>query len=115
MQDSEWIRVSFSVQAYEYSESTTDLGDFMRSVTGEMAHGYHFSDALAALLGPGAPGTSSCHDIEAEGFLGAGVDQWRRRDLSGRRYVYIWADGIHSNVRIRATENRLTTLSVHWS
>lgn len=26
--------------------------------------------------------------------------QWRRRDLTGKRYVYWWADGVHSNVRM---------------
>lgn len=27
-------------------------------------------------------------------------DQWRQRDLSKRRYVYLWADGVYSQVRM---------------
>ena len=27
-------------------------------------------------------------------------DQWRHRDLSKRRYVYSWADGVYCNVRM---------------
>ena len=26
-------------------------------------------------------------------------DRWRKRDLSQKRYVYIWADGVYCNVR----------------
>ena len=26
--------------------------------------------------------------------------QWTRRDLSAKRYVYFWADGLHVNVRL---------------
>lgn len=32
-------------------------------------------------------------------------DNWARRDLSGSDYVYVWADGIHFNVRLE--EDRL--------
>ena len=27
-------------------------------------------------------------------------EEWGRRDLSGKRYVYIWVDGIHFNIRL---------------
>jgi transposase-like protein len=27
-------------------------------------------------------------------------DTWNKRDLSEKKYVYIWADGIHVNVRL---------------
>jgi hypothetical protein len=30
----------------------------------------------------------------------AEYDQWSRRDLTAKRYVYLWADGIHVNVRL---------------
>jgi len=33
-------------------------------------------------------------------------EAWSRRDLSDRRYAYIWADGIHVNVRLEDEENR---------
>jgi len=27
-------------------------------------------------------------------------EQWQKRDLSGKRYVYFWVDGVYSNVRM---------------
>ncbi len=54
-----------------------------------------FSEALAALLGKDAAGLSA----SAIGRLKDGwLDEhaaWQKRDLSAKRYVYIWADGIH--------------------
>ena len=59
-----------------------------------------FSEALAALLGKDAPGLSA----SAIGRLKEGWQDdhatWARRDLSARRYVYIWADGIHLQARL---------------
>ena len=54
-----------------------------------------FSEAPAALLGKDAAGLSA----SAIGRLKDGwFDEhaaWQKHDLSAKRYVYIWADGIH--------------------
>ncbi len=59
-----------------------------------------FSEALAALLGKDAAGLSA----SAIGRLKDGWQddhaQWQKRDLSMRRYVFIWADGIHLQARL---------------
>jgi putative transposase len=59
-----------------------------------------FSEALSALLGRDAAGLSA----SAIGRLKDGWrdehDAWRKRDLSARRYVYVWADGIHLEARL---------------
>ena len=59
-----------------------------------------FSEALSALLGKDAAGLSA----SAIGRLKDGWQddhaQWQKRDLSARRYVYIWADGIHLQARL---------------
>jgi putative transposase len=59
-----------------------------------------FSDALAALLGKDASGLSA----SAIGRLKDGwLDEhaaWQKRNLSMRRYVYVWADGIHLEARL---------------
>src|SRR4051812_44067474 len=59
-----------------------------------------FSEALAALLGKDAAGLSA----SAIGRLKDGwLDEhtaWQKRDLSAKRYVYIWADGIHLEARL---------------
>ena len=59
-----------------------------------------FSEALAALLGKDAAGLSP----SAIGRLKDGWQDdhasWQKRDLSAKRYVYIWADGIHLQARL---------------
>jgi transposase-like protein len=59
-----------------------------------------FSDALAALVGPDAPGLSSATISRSKAVWQKELDQWQRRDLAGKRYVYFWADGIYCNVRM---------------
>jgi transposase-like protein len=59
-----------------------------------------FQEALGALLGPDAPNLSP----GVISRLTAGWDQehetWQRRDLSARRHVYIWADGVYLQARM---------------
>ncbi|MBU1209651.1 MAG: IS256 family transposase [Alphaproteobacteria bacterium] len=59
-----------------------------------------FSEALAALLGKDAAGLSP----SAIGRLKDGWQDehaaWQKRDLSAKRYVYIWVDGIHMQARL---------------
>jgi transposase-like protein len=59
-----------------------------------------FSDALAALVGKQAPGLSAPTIGRLKTIWQQDFDQWRSRDLSGKRYVYFWADGIYCNVRM---------------
>ena len=59
-----------------------------------------FSDALAALVGPDAPGLSSATISRLKTAWQKELDQWQRRDLTDKRYVYFWADGIYCNVRM---------------
>ncbi len=58
------------------------------------------SPSLDALLGPDAPNLSSSVIGRLEGEWEAEYLAWQRRDLSGRRYVYIWADGIYLQARM---------------
>ena len=59
-----------------------------------------FSEALQSLVGEDAPGLSPNVIVRLKEKWGQEYDQWSRRDLSDRAYVYIWADGIHVNVRL---------------
>src|SRR5450756_733194 len=59
-----------------------------------------FDDALAALLGKDAGGLSASTIARLKE---AWVDEharWRDRDLSAKRYVYVWADGIYVQARL---------------
>jgi putative transposase len=59
-----------------------------------------FAEALAALLGPDAPGLSPATIARLKEVWQAEFDRWRRRDLSARRYVYFWADGVYFSPRL---------------
>jgi len=59
-----------------------------------------FEDALAALLGKDAPGLSPSTIARLkETWIGEHA-RWKKRDLSAKHYVYVWADGIHLQARL---------------
>lgn len=59
-----------------------------------------FEEALVALLGKDAPGLSASTIARMkEAWLDEHM-RWKKRDLSPRRYVYVWADGIHLQARL---------------
>ena len=64
---------------------------------------------LEALLGEGAHGLSAATVSRLKQDWEAAYDRWRQRDLSRRRYVYVWADGVYSNVRM---DDRLCLLVI---
>ena len=57
-------------------------------------------DALSALLGPDAPNLSSDTILRLRKSWKEELQHWRDRNLSARRYVYIWADGIYFQARM---------------
>jgi len=59
-----------------------------------------FTEALAALVGKDAPGLSAPTISRLKSIWQEDLEQWQKRDLSHKRYVYIWADGIYCNVRM---------------
>ena len=59
-----------------------------------------FSPALAALLGPQAPGLSANTITRLKAVWSQEYQDWNRRDLNAKTYVYVWADGIHFNIRL---------------
>jgi putative transposase len=71
-----------------------------------------FSEALQTLLGEPAKGLSPNVIVRLKEQWTAEYEQWSRRDLTGKQYVYIWADGIHVNVRLENTENKQQCLLV---
>jgi transposase-like protein len=59
-----------------------------------------FSSALTALLGKDAPGLSANTISRLKEVWKGEHEQWSKRNLSGKEYVYIWADGIYFGVRL---------------
>lgn len=58
-----------------------------------------FGEALEALLGKEAAGLSSSTISRLKQVWESEYAAWQMRDLSHKRYVYIWADGVHFHVR----------------
>jgi len=69
-----------------------------------------FRAALGALLGEDAAGLSPTAIARLIKVWEAEYAAFRARDLADRDYVYVWADGVHFNVRLE--EDRLCTLVV---
>ena len=59
-----------------------------------------FTEALAGILGPNAAGLSASNIVRLKEGWEVEYEQWTGRDLVGKRYVYLWADGIYFNVRL---------------
>ena len=59
-----------------------------------------FQEALAALLGREAPNLSPSVIARLKVDWQADFERWQKRDLSARRYVYIWADGVYLQARL---------------
>jgi len=59
-----------------------------------------FEEALAALLGTDAPGLSAATVRRLTEAWQEEHERWQGRDLSSRRYVYLWADGVYFTPRL---------------
>jgi len=59
-----------------------------------------FQEALQSLLGADCPGLSASTITRLKAVWEDEYDEWSRRSLAGKRYVYVWADGIYSNIRL---------------
>ncbi len=58
-----------------------------------------FQEALQTLLGVDATGLSSSTISRCKRVWEEEYKTWQQRRFSGKRYVYIWADGIYFNIR----------------
>ena len=59
-----------------------------------------FNEALQSLLGKNCPGLSASTVTRLVAQWQDEQRQWSQRDLADKEYVYVWADGIHFNVRL---------------
>ena len=59
-----------------------------------------FSEALQAILGPDAPNLSATTVTRLKAVWEADHEAWSKRSLAGKHYVYVWADGVHFNIRL---------------
>jgi putative transposase len=59
-----------------------------------------FSEALQAILGTDAPNLSATTITRLKAAWEIDHEAWSKRSLAGKRYVYVWADGVHFNIRL---------------
>ena len=59
-----------------------------------------FQEALSALLGKDAPNLSPAVVTRLTATWADEYARWQGRDLSARRYVYVWADGVYLQARM---------------
>jgi putative transposase len=59
-----------------------------------------FSEALKTLVGPDCPGLSSTTIVRLKAVWEEEFREWNKRSLQGKQYVYVWADGVHFNIRL---------------
>ena len=59
-----------------------------------------FTEALQTLLGPNAPGLSATTVTRLVTIWQKDYETWSTRSLEGKQYVYVWADGVHFNIRL---------------
>ena len=64
-----------------------------------------FTEALEALLGPQAKGLSATNIVRLKESWQQEWKTWSKRPLEGKVYVYVWADGIHFNIRLEGPDN----------
>jgi transposase-like protein len=78
---------------------------YLRGIsTGDM------QQALAALLGKDAPNLSPAVLTRLKTSWQEEFERWKRRDLSARRYVYIWADGVYLQARMEPDKQCILVL-----
>ena len=97
------VRIDSTVTAalmHEPSDSAM-LWDAVRLMTRRVAKR---CAALAALLGKDAPGLSASTIARLKEVWLDEFEHWRKRDLSAKRYVYVWADGIYLQARLEDTK-----------
>src|SRR3954447_18856133 len=59
-----------------------------------------FAEALQAILGPDAPNLSATTITRLKAVWEPDHEAWSKRSLAGKHYVYVWADGVHFNIRL---------------
>jgi putative transposase len=69
-----------------------------------------FQEALSALLGKDAPNLSPAVVARLTAEWQADYDAWLKRNLSPRRYVYVWADGVYLQARMEESAECMLVL-----
>jgi len=70
----------------------------------------NFQEALAALVGPQAAGLSPSTISRLKNVWYEEYKKWSSRSLAGKRYIYVWADGIYFGARMEDEKSCMLVL-----
>jgi putative transposase len=59
-----------------------------------------FGEALQSILGRDVPGLSASTITRLKSTWESDYRDWSKRSLKDKQYVYVWADGVHFNIRL---------------
>ncbi|MCA9106830.1 MAG: transposase [Planctomycetales bacterium] len=111
--DSADQRVSFTPKILpSYLRKSKSLEEFIPWLYLKGISTNDFNEVLGKLFGREVDGFSANVVTRLKERWSQEYDQWNRRSLTDKKYVYIWADGIHSNVRPESPENKKQCLLV---
>lgn len=69
-----------------------------------------FHEALQSLLGLDCPGLSATTITRLKSVWEQEHEEWCKRSLAGKEYVYVWADGIHTKIRLEEDKQCILVL-----
>ena len=84
----------------KYLRRSTSMEELLPLLYLKGISGNDFAEALKPLLGDATKNLSPGVISRLKAVWEDEYDKWRKRDLSGKRYVYFWADGIHLQARM---------------
>src|ERR1700704_885970 len=93
---------AFASRRRSYQNGRGERRASMRSCQLSICAGFRrdFQEVLTALLGKDAPNLSPAVIARLKGEWEDEYQRWQKRDLSARRYVYVWADGVYLQARM---------------
>ena len=97
-----------------YLRRTKSIGELLPWLDPKGISTGDFPDALAALAGADAPALSANTIVRLKKVWQGELERWQGHDLSTKRYVYFWADGIYFQPRLdhdRQSANSSGTMS----
>lgn len=97
--DGEKIRFNSSILP-KYARRSRSLDALLPALYLSGISSGNLQEALSALLGKDAPNLSPAVLRKLKADWQDDLLAWQRRDLSARRYVYIWADGVYLQARM---------------
>lgn len=83
-----------------YLRKTKSIGELLPWIYLKGVSTSDFGEALQSLLGADCPGLSASTITNLKKTWEAEFRAWNERSLAGKEYVYVWADGVHFNIRL---------------